>query len=63
MRITMRSGLTGVEHTLEIDVTDDQLSLWESGTNIQDAMPHLSADEREFIMTGITPEEWDAAFN
>ena len=25
---------------------------------IQNAMPNLSADEREFLMTGITPEEW-----
>ena len=25
-------------------------------------MPHLSADEREFIMTGITPNEWEDAF-
>jgi hypothetical protein len=25
-------------------------------------MPNLTADEREFIMTGITPDEWDAAF-
>ena len=26
-------------------------------------MPHLSADDREFLMTGVTPEEWDATFN
>ena len=25
---------------------------------IQEAMPHLTPDEREFIMTGITAEEW-----
>jgi hypothetical protein len=25
---------------------------------IQNAMPHLSVDDREFIMTGVTPEEW-----
>jgi hypothetical protein len=30
---------------------------------VQNAMPHLSADEREFIMTGITPTEWDEMFN
>jgi len=27
--------------------------------SIQMAMPHLDADDREFIKTGITPEEWD----
>jgi len=25
-------------------------------------MPDLTPDEREFIMTGSTSEEWDAAF-
>jgi hypothetical protein len=25
-------------------------------------MPHLTADQREFLMTGITPAEWQAAF-
>jgi hypothetical protein len=26
-------------------------------------MPHLTPDEREFIMTGITEEEWDELFS
>jgi len=34
-----------------------------AGMLIQDAMPNVSVDEREFIMTGITPEEWDSTFN
>jgi hypothetical protein len=29
---------------------------------IQDAFPFLNADEREFIQSGTTPEEWDAMF-
>ena len=29
---------------------------------IQDAFPMLPANHREFLMTGITPEEWDAMF-
>lgn len=62
MTITRTSGLTGHTHTREIDVTDDQLKSWLEGDLIQDAMPHLSPDDREFIMTGITPEEW-LAFN
>tara|TARA_R100001377_G_scaffold4481_1_gene2558 strand:- start:125 stop:274 length:150 start_codon:yes stop_codon:yes gene_type:complete len=46
---------------MSIDVTQDQLNDWESGTLIQNAMPsHLSADEREFIMTGIMASEWDS---
>ncbi len=35
---------------------------WDSGELIQNAFPTLSADEREFIKTGITPQEWEAVF-
>jgi len=63
MKITKTSPFSGNTNVMEIDVTQEQIALWESGTLIQNAMPNLSADEREFIMTGITPAEWDSAFN
>ena len=59
MEITRKSFLTGIERTLEIPVTQEQLSKWESGLLIQDAMPNLTPDQREFILTGVTSEEWD----
>ena len=34
-------------------VTVDQYSDWLNGTLIQDAMPHLSADDRELLITGM----------
>lgn len=61
-KITRQSMLTGILHTMELPVTMHQYTLWEEGMLIQDAMPNLSADEREFIMTGITPSEWVEAF-
>ena len=63
MLITKTSPFSNKTNVMEIDVTQEQIALWESGTLIQNAMPHLTPDEREFIMTGITPEEWDSAFN
>ena len=63
MKITKTSPFSGNTNVMEIDVTQEQIALWQSGTLIQNAMPNLSADEREFIMTGITPAEWDSAFN
>jgi hypothetical protein len=63
MKITRRSMITGVERTLEIDVTQEQLDAWSNGAFIQDAMPNLSADDREFILSGITKAEWDEAFS
>lgn len=32
------------------------------GALIQDAFPTLSAEDREFILSGITPEEWNETF-
>lgn len=57
MEITRRSPFSGKEHTRSINVTEHQLLDWQNGTLIQNAMPHVSAEDREFIMTGITPEE------
>lgn len=62
MLITRKSAFTGVEHTLEIPVSLKQMDAWMNGELIQNAMPQLSADQREFLMTGITQEEWASAF-
>ena len=63
MLITRISPFSGNTISLDIAVTQAQLDAWASGTLIQDAMPNLSADEREFIMTGITAQEWEDMFS
>jgi len=63
MLITRKSQFTGKFNHQEIDVTEEQLYQWHSGKElIQNALPHLSADDREFLMTGVTKEEWDAVY-
>lgn len=63
MKITRKSILSGTERTLEIPVTEEQLAKYESGMVLaQVAFPDLTPDQREFIMTGVTPEDWDEAF-
>ena len=63
MQITRTSMLSGVTRTLDIDVTFEQLQEWEANNKpIQQVMGNLNDDEREFIMTGITAEEWDEQF-
>ena len=32
---------------------------WITGESVQDAFPFLDASEREFLLTGLFPEEWD----
>ncbi len=58
MKITRTSPVTGVTNTLEVDCTPEQLEAWEAGTLIQDAMPAVDSPLREFIKSGITPQEW-----
>ena len=58
MRITRKSMVTGKTHTLDLPVTEEQLAAYEAGAQLQVAFPDLPAPQREFIKTGITPEEW-----
>ena len=58
MQITKRSRVTSIVHTLDIPVTQEQMFMYQCGMLIQDVMPNLTASDREFIKTGITPEEW-----
>jgi hypothetical protein len=44
---------------MSLDISEGSLLAWKGGMLIQDAMPNLSADAREFVMTGITPYEWE----
>jgi hypothetical protein len=60
MQITRTSILSGITRTLDIPVTEEQMQAWRDGASIQRAMPNLSAVQREFILTGINDEEWDA---
>ena len=52
--------LSNIERSLELDVTAQEINAWRSGMLIQDAMPRLNEHEREFIISGITQEEWDS---
>ena len=63
MLVTKKSLVSGNTSTMDIDVTDDQLARIERGVElIQNVVPHLTPDEREFLKSGITPEEWDEMF-
>lgn len=58
--------MSNKEHTMDIDVTFDQLDRIDNRRNskelIQNIVPNLSKEEREFLMTGITPTEWNYMF-
>ena len=62
MKITRTSLMSGITRTLDIPVTMNQLQEYANGGLIQKVMSNLSEDDREFILTGMTPEEWDEGF-
>lgn len=64
MLVTRLSPFSHTRNTIDLDITAEQLARYENGEElIQNVFPNLSPEHREFIMTGITPEEWDATFN
>lgn len=63
MYITRVSPYTGEENTLSIPVTQTEIDRWEGGELIQNAMPHLTPDQREFLISGLYPGEFEEMFD
>lgn len=66
MKISRRSPLTGEINERDLPITQEQFAAGmtrrQNGALIQEAFPTLSADDREFILTGYTPEDWAVMF-
>ena len=62
MQITRKSTITGLTHEMNLPITQQEIDRWQEGELIQDVFPYLSDDQREFLKTGITAEEWEEAF-
>lgn len=58
MKVHRTSILTGVDHYRDIAVTSEELRRVSSGEDIKVICPHLSAEDRQFISDGTTPDEW-----
>lgn len=60
MRLIQRhSPVTGELNAMYLDVTAEQLVAWRRGELVQVAMPQLTDDEREFLVSGCMPGEWE----
>ena len=62
MFLVRKSMFTGEVHSMDLPITRDQLDRWERGGLTQEVFPGLTSSQREFIVTGVTEEEWDNAF-
>lgn len=63
-----KTKITSRGKSITVNMTIDEMSScwyqWQMQSKfIQDAFPKLTAEEREFLMTGITPDEWNRTFN
>ena len=58
-----KSMLSGKVNSMVLPTTQGKIEYWiESGKLIQDVMPDLNDNQREFLMSGITPREWNDMF-
>lgn len=59
------SPLTGTDNSMSLPVSYHDVLDWAQGNRpglIQNVFPELNADQREFLMTGYTPEDWAKIF-
>ena len=59
MKITRTSPLTGQTNTLDLPIDRRSLRRWLNGEPVQHCFPDLDAAQREFIMTGYMPGEYE----
>ena len=53
------SVMSNTKHELLLPISEEQIERWLHVMKIQDAMPNLEPQEREFLMSGITDAEWN----
>ena len=59
MLITRKSWISNKIRTLDIEITDVELDQWRAGHSLDKICPYLSESDKEFIVTGITDDEWE----
>ena len=64
IQVTRQSVITKKINTMELPITQEHLDIYETVGDIliQDAFPNLDAEQREFKLTGVTPQEWNDTF-
>lgn len=58
MLVSNKSILTGDINTMDLPVTLEEIIRFINGELVQKVFPHLSDEHREFLLNGITPQEW-----
>lgn len=59
--VTGNCKITGKPYTVKVNIHD--YAKWERGVIAQVAFPYLSPDDREFLISKISPEGWAQIFD
>ncbi len=57
---TSECVVTGKKYS--VTIPREAHAKWQAGASIQSALPMIPPADREFIMSGISPEGWDLIF-
>ena len=61
--ITRNCILDDSVSSMDFSITFEALQQYCTGTvNVQDAFPDLTTEQREFLLSGITPDKWTSTF-
>lgn len=63
MIIERQHPITGAMNSLDLPITEEQMRAWYAGESVQYAFRNLSEDQREFLMNGLLPGEFDEMFD
>ena len=61
IKVTRQSVITRQMNTMELPISQEHLDIYDTVGDIlvQDAFPNLDKGQREFLISGITPDEWN----
>jgi hypothetical protein len=63
LKVTRTSLFTKQRNSMTLPITRDELQAYARGADlIQNVFPNLTPDQREFIQSGATLEEWNSMF-
>jgi hypothetical protein len=60
--ITRLSPVSFRENTMVMEIDPADLAKYNAGGLVQNCFPYLNAEEREFIISGCTKEDWESIF-
>lgn len=58
IKVIKTSIFTNKQNEMFLPITKNELKRWQDGECVQDVFPYLNDSQREFLITGATPQEW-----